>query len=322
MNVTIGTFNLNNLFSRFNFEATLSQIQSGDNAMTVRYEFTDEANFRLRTFMGKLVTGKDEKSTQMIAQRIIDMNVDVLAVQEVENIDILKEFNRDYLDGLYRDIILIEGNDPRLIDIAVMSKLPLGPITSFQTAVHPSAPTRRIFGRDLVEIVILDRTRMRRLVTIYNNHLKSHFGDDDHGGVGRTTNDDRRTRQAEMVQHIVGWRMRSDGRYVIVGDMNDPPDAPSLSSMQRIDGKALVNVLEHADEKGAMAREQPGEQPKTTAWTHRYRPRGQKPEHLLYDQIWLSPALKRTLRGSYIWRRKNLSGDGSDHDPASVELAL
>ena len=322
MIVTIGTFNLNNLFSRFDFEASISSIQSGDNAMTVRYEFTDEANFRLRTFMGKLVTGKDEESTQDIARRILEMNVDVLAVQEVENIDILKEFNRDHLKNLYRDIILVEGNDPRLIDIAVMSKLPLGPVTTFQTAVHPAAPTQRIFSRDLVEVVILDRSRMKKLCTLYINHLKSHFGDDDHGGVGRKTNDDRRTRQAEMVGHIVGWRMRSDGRYVVVGDMNDPPDAPSLSALRRVDGKALVNALENPTEQGTMAHERPGEEPKTTAWTHRYRRTGQKPEHLLFDQIWLSPALKRTLRGSFILRRTKLSGDGSDHDPAWVELDL
>ena len=68
MKVTIGTFNLNNLFSRFNFQGAISQIKSGGTtgAITVRYEFTDPDNFRIRTFMGKLVKTKKKKDTEKI----------------------------------------------------------------------------------------------------------------------------------------------------------------------------------------------------------------------------------------------------------------
>ena len=45
------------------------------------------------------------------------MDVDVLAVQEVEDIDTLKAFNRDNLSKMYRYVTLIEGNDGRLIDV-------------------------------------------------------------------------------------------------------------------------------------------------------------------------------------------------------------
>ena len=60
------------------------------------------------------------------------MDVDVLALQEVEDIGTLRNFVRDYLDNGYRHIVLIEGNDPRLIDVALVSKLPLGQATSWQ----------------------------------------------------------------------------------------------------------------------------------------------------------------------------------------------
>ena len=43
----------------------------------------------------------------VIKDRIVDMDLDVLAVQEVENIDILKEFNRDKLGSLYKHVVLI-----------------------------------------------------------------------------------------------------------------------------------------------------------------------------------------------------------------------
>lgn len=322
MIVKLGTFNLNNLFSRFNFQATIESIQQGDSALTVRYEFSDAANYRLRTFMGKLVKAKDKVATEKVAERIVDMDLDVIAVQEVENIDILKEFNRVNLDGLYDHVVLIEGNDPRLIDVGVMSKLPIGAVTSFQTAVHPSDPNHRVFGRDLQEVEILNASRTMKLFTLYNNHLKSHYGDDDNNGQGKAANDGRRTRQAETIQRIVGQRMRTDARYVITGDMNDAPDTLPLSAMLTIDGNALTNGLENPTEIGQMKSEKPGEEPTTTAWTHRFRPTGQPPEHKLFDQIWLSPALAPALAGSFINRRRNLTGDGSDHDPAWVELEL
>lgn len=322
MTVTVGTFNLNNLFSRFNFQATISSIQEGDAAITMRYEFTDEANYRLRTFMGKLVKAKEKRATEKIRDRILAMDVDVLAVQEVENIDILKEFNRDELGGLYDHVVLVEGNDPRLIDVAIMSKLPLGAVASFQTAVHPSDPNKRVFGRDLMEVEVLNRSRTKRLFTVYNNHLKSHFGDDDDGGQGKIKNDDRRKKQAETVREIVARRMRTNSRYIIAGDMNDAPDTAPLAPMLTIEGNALFNGLQNPTEIGVMKNEQPGEEPQSTSWTHRFRPTGQPPEHKLFDQIWLSPALVSAFVGGFVGRRRNLGGDGSDHDPAWVGLDL
>lgn len=322
MIVKVGTFNLNNLFSRFNFSATISSINQGTNALTVRYEFSDEANFRLRTFMGRLVKRKDKKDTEKITDRIKEMDLDVLAVQEVENIDILREFNREDLGSLYPHAVLLEGNDPRLIDVGVLSKLPIGATTSFQTAVHPSDPNRRVFGRDLQEVEILNASRTMRLFTLYNNHLKSHFGDDDNGGQGKIDNDDRRTKQAETIQRIVGARMRSNSRFIITGDMNDAPTTAPLSAMLTIDGNAMFNGLANPSEIGEMKDEKPGEEPPDKSWTHRFRPTGQPPEHHLFDQIWLSPALVPAFRGGFIGRRRNLTGDGSDHDPAWVELDL
>lgn len=323
MILKVGTFNLNNLFSRFNFKATITEIQQGDSALTVRYEFTDQANFRLRTFMGKLVKAKEKSRRDKIAARIAEMDVDVLAVQEVENIDILKEFNRVSLGGLYEHVSLIEGNDPRLIDVGVLSKLPIGAVTSFRTAVHPSDPSKPVFGRDLLEVEIMNRSRTMKLFTLYNNHLKSHFGDDENNGLGKLANDDRRSKQADTVRRIVGQRMRSDARYIITGDMNDAPGATPLSAMLTIEGNALINGLADPTEQGAVMKdERAGEEPTTRAWTHRFRPRGQPPEHTLFDQIWLSPGLAPAFRGGFIHRRRNLTGDGSDHDPAWIELDI
>jgi exonuclease III len=40
------------------------------------------------------------------------------------------------------------------------------------------------------------------------------------------------------------------------------------------------------------------------------------------DQVWLSPALAAKQTDAFIERRTKVSGDGSDHDPAWVTLAI
>jgi hypothetical protein len=39
-------------------------------------------------------------------------------------------------------------------------------------------------------------------------------------------------------------------------------------------------------------------------------------------QVWLSAALAPALKSAWIGRRRNLTGDGTDHDPAWVELSI
>jgi hypothetical protein len=43
MDVKVGTFNLNNLFSRFNFKAHVDELPEDERDVTVTYEFTDRA---------------------------------------------------------------------------------------------------------------------------------------------------------------------------------------------------------------------------------------------------------------------------------------
>ncbi len=319
MAVAVGTFNLNNLFSRFNFSAAVSDVPERV-AGGVKLTF-DAGHVEVRTFMGRLVRAKDHDDTSAIAARILAMDLDVLAVQEVEHVGILKRFNSEHLGGLYPHVALIEGNDPRLIDVGVLSKLPLGAIVSHQTATHPDDPGRRVFGRDLLAVEIL-RPDGRTLFTLYNTHLKSHyvpFGEDPAEGAARANA--RRRRQAETVAR----RERSNGRFVLVGDMNDPPDSPHLAPMLDPEGRPLLNALSGAVEtrppKAESAGQGPG--PSSPEWTHRFNPAGpEPPRYELYDQIWLSDALAPARISAHIDRRTKHGGDGSDHDPAWVVLDL
>lgn len=323
MRITVGTFNLNNLFSRYNFRGEIDAIKKHDTELdsTISYTFTEGDTFRVRTFRGKLVKGKPKKGRNVIARRIKEMDVDVLAVQEVEDIDTLNRFAREELKGMYPYRVLLEGNDPRLIDVGVLSKLPIGAVTSWRHAVHPGDHNTLVFGRDLLEVEILNSTRSRRLFTLYNNHLKSHFVPHDQDPVeGKRLANERRQRQAETVAQIVEARMRPNSSYVITGDMNDPPNSKWLRPLVKAPGVGLVNALTKPIETRPAKEDTPS--PPTPAWTHRFKPSGKPARYELYDQIWLSPSLTPKQVGAWIDRRTKHSGDGSDHDPAWIMLNL
>jgi endonuclease/exonuclease/phosphatase family metal-dependent hydrolase len=320
VNMTIGTFNLNNLFSRYNFKGEIEAIHAEDTSVEseLQYEFGPEETFKIRSYQGRLVKTKDPEKTQLIAQRIKAMNVDVLAVQEVEDIDTLRQFNREHLDGIYRYTVLIEGNDPRLIDVGVLSKLPIGGVTSWQHAVHPDDPSEPVFGRDLLEVEILNPSRAERLMTLFISHLKSHYVDfRDDPVAGEAANTQRRTRQAQVIAEIVKARTRPQSRFIVLGDMNDPPDSPTLQPLASAMGLSLMNALTDPLET-RPAREETS----SKAWTYRHKPSGQPAQHSLYDHIWLSPSLAAKQSGAWIDRRVRLTGDGSDHDPAWIEVRL
>lgn len=324
MKVRVATFNLNNLFSRYNFRGVVGGVPE-DDAGGITLTF-DNNEFRARTFKGRLVKSKDPRDTREIARRITQaVQADVLAVQEVEHIEVLRQFNKKYLGGYYSYVGLIEGNDQRMIDVGVLSRFPIGIMVSHQQAVHPDEPERPVFSRDLLQVEILDQSR-KKLFTLYNTHLKSHyvpFGEDPE--QGRQAANLRRRHQAEMIAKIIAKMERPDSRFVLVGDMNDPPDSPALASFHKIEGKLLTNALAQAKENRPAKAETPGQGPgpQTPVWTHRFNPPGpEQPRYELYDQIWLSDAFKERFSNPGIDRRTRHGGDGSDHDPAWVDLEL
>jgi len=321
MIITVGTFNLNNLFSRYNFTGEIKAIRDEDTSVDsdVHYEFKEGDIYRIRTYMGRLVKAKDEDDTTKIAERIDTMNLDILAVQEVEDVDTLLNFNRNSLNVPYPYVGLIEGNDPRLIDVGILSRYPLGGMTSWKHAVHSDDPSIPIFGRDLAEVEVYNMTRSRKLFTIYNNHLKSHFVDFREDEVeGEKNNTTRRTRQSEKIAEIVKQQMRPDSSFIILGDMNDPPNSKALKPFVKDNELDLINALKNPKEQGSI---RPGyDTPDYTAWTYRHKESGVPAEYKLYDQIWLSRGLEDNFKESWINRRYYLTGDGSDHDPAWVVL--
>lgn len=58
LEITVGTFNLNNLFSRFNFKAELTDSNKKEVNGEIQYVFTKDEQCRLRTYGGNSSTKK------------------------------------------------------------------------------------------------------------------------------------------------------------------------------------------------------------------------------------------------------------------------
>lgn len=121
---------------------------------------------------------------------------------------------------------------------------------------------------------------------------------------------------------LVKKQTKPASRFIILGDMNDPPDSPYLEPFTTDAELHLTNALAHARESQPPT--VPGNipAPPHTNWTHRFKASGLPAQYELYNQIWVSNALASRVTGAWIQRRKHLTGDGSDHDPAWIELTL
>ena len=320
MTLTVGTFNLNNLFDRWNFEGALEVLASGTSSVPAMYTFDDEHRRRLQLDgHGKLLVAKKPEDTNRVAERLLAADVDVWVVQEIENVDVLREFNREHLNGSYPHVMVIDGNDAtRFIDIGILSRRPLGGVTSYQRVFHPDVPDRPIFSRDLVEVEILD-ARGRRVLTVFGTHLKSKFVDftvpDPVAAAAAAQL--LRTRQAETIVRIISARTSTRQRFLLCGDMNDTPDSPALVAYAQ---SGLISALTSPTEVGTV--KTTVALPASPAWTSTFKASGQPRSFDLIDQIWLSPALAPRLQEAFIGRRKKLARDGTDHDPAWITLDL
>jgi endonuclease/exonuclease/phosphatase family metal-dependent hydrolase len=345
MDVRLATFNLNNLFDRFNFEADLGTLPAADRDVHTTYQWVFVGHgtgpedpppqldvptsstpvIRIQKGVrGELIQGKPPAAQQALAARIAAVDADVLALQEVENLDALRRFNRDHLAEPYAYEVLVEGNDPRFIDVAVLSRLPIVNVTSHRFEVHPDDPMMPVFGRDLLEAQVFNQTRGRKLLTLFVTHLKSKFVpfDDPDPAATESANDQLRTRQAETIARVVAGRTRPDARYLVVGDLNDAPEADTLAPM--VSGLGLVDALAEVTESRAAPPATPENSPTTVRWTHRHSVANAPDTFELFDQIWLSPALAGRVSHAEIERRRawnaSSEGVGSDHDPAWILL--
>ena len=152
-----------------------------------------------------------------LARALKEAEGDIVTLQEVENIGILNDFLDRYLPGEYPYRALVEGNDIRGIDVAVISKYPISKVQSHKKNRFPLPSGGKTFlRRDLLRADIEVKGVP---LTVYTTHLKAHAG-------GQKA-DEVRLGEAKEVRRIIEEEMSAypSRFYVLTGDFNDTPQS-------------------------------------------------------------------------------------------------
>jgi endonuclease/exonuclease/phosphatase family metal-dependent hydrolase len=160
------------------------------------------------------------------ARVIADVNPDVLVLVEVEGRPTLTRFHDRVLGPMlkkqnkqpYRYIMVIDGNDPRGIDVGIMSRKPLVRMRSHVDDRTPSgSPT---FSRDCPEYYV-DMGDTKGMV-----FLPNHFASKGSDATGK-----RRRVQSAAVKDIYERIHQEYGQVIVAGDLNDYPGGGSLDPL-------------------------------------------------------------------------------------------
>lgn len=303
----VATFNCENLFLRYKFSSKLAESK--------QLEAVDKG-FVIQRSMFQTILDEERKLT---AGAILATKADIIALQEIENLDTLKVFQSRLLRGKYPYKYLIDGNDMRLIDVAALSNLEASCIRTHQ--YDKGANKQPIFSRDCLEV---EYTVNGVPLTLFINHFKSMLDRDDPAS-GRKKTMARRKQQSERVVQLIKDKFGSKperDNFIVLGDLNDY--LPSTGLQPLIGQPWLENVVQTR-------------LPKEERWTHWW---SDKKSVSQLDYILLSKRLaKNSPATPYIIRSglgtgctkflgKRLPGVGkstpaaSDHCPVAIEVVV
>jgi endonuclease/exonuclease/phosphatase family metal-dependent hydrolase len=242
------------------------------------------------------------------------VNADIQCFVEVEGRLAMQRFDTDILANRFEDLLVIDGNDPRGIDVAMASRKEL-PIKSVATNIFARDAEGVVFSRDCLEVSFEVGGKP---LTVLVNHFKA---------KDRTpeTSDAKRKRQAAQVSKILKKRFDMENDFVIVaGDLNDEPDSDPISPLVGTPG--LHNVFD-------LVNRDPEDR-----WTYYY---SNDRAYNRIDMIFVSEALRAKVKDAGIERRgmadlEKLTGGaqkpfkevtswrnaGSDHASVWVDLNL
>jgi Metal-dependent hydrolase len=218
------------------------------------------------------------------ARVISDVNADVICLIEVEDRNLLQKFHDDLLqkDFLqptaragYTYILLLDGNDPRGIDVSFLSRIP---VLSMQSHIHEFTEYEgkqvRAFSRDCLEVQL--QAPDGKILYLKVNHFKS---------MGYSPKTDpqsirRRLAQAKRVAELVDQHDLQNEYVIVAGDLNSDPTSPSMEPLVSKNGLYNVNLELPANDRGTFGT-------------------GKKQ----LDYLFISEALKKNLQSVHLERR-------------------
>ncbi len=313
---TIATFNVENLMRRFDFSGFRNELHQ-DRSLQL-FEIGDEAQYRLLEQARAIAHADDTR--QLTALAIAETCADILCLQEVDNLAALNAFEYGYLFKMighgYRHKYLIDGNDSRGIDVAVMMRdstrdgqpIEVSEVTSYAYLTYKDfglyepvlaelglEPHDRIFKRDCLNV---DLRIGGKPLSLFVTHLKSMSGARN-GLDGRTSSQPVRLAEARAVRRIIeekfGAKRAAERRWLICGDFNDYRERILISG-DEWNGYGFTPVTERESAldvflDDGFAVNLVERRPVMDRWTL-YHTRGPQERHLCQlDYIMASPSL-------------------------------
>jgi hypothetical protein len=329
MKLRVTSFNCENLFGRYGFLDKPPGQQPANYAQLIKV--FDVVAFQGNGIKPKPISEAQRKNTGAV---ITAVKPDILAVCEVENLTTLRLFNAVYMGNYFDRIVLLDGNDPRGIDVGLLVrkglKLDIGNIRTHADDAAAGgylATTNMLdmggrvgkasFSRDCLEVDIdVGSAKLTFLV----NHLKAQESKPD--GSDSTTA--KRRGQADRAA-LIARRARAAGRApIVLGDLNK--DVASASYDDSLNPLAKSSVF--VDPIKSL--------PASDRWTHYYSSKKSvsQLDYILPDKS-LAAAIDGVdiFRGGLTMRCKQYTGprvgtiatddlEASDHCAISVDFDL
>jgi endonuclease/exonuclease/phosphatase family metal-dependent hydrolase len=286
MNVRIGTFNLENLIRRFDFSNRGRGFNERYEEREILISDIDESKDYV-TIKSAVMLAKSDIKRQLTAQVIADLECDILCMQEIDDRWALDNFNKHYIskarsrsgrEPAFKWYRLLEGNDPRGIDLGLLSIKELRPVT--RSHAHHTFdsldlyaddrlegghinPSDRVFRRDCLEA---EFEVSGQPLTLFVCHFKSQAG----GGWAKERNDGIRSAEARAVRKIIEAKFDdpANANWIILGDLNE--SAWTTKSIDRDPRRVNLNTLELAPLLDGFAHNAIEQADKMERWTHYY----------------------------------------------------
>jgi endonuclease/exonuclease/phosphatase family metal-dependent hydrolase len=184
----------------------------------------------------------DVEAMRNTARVMNDVGADVLGVVEAEHRPGLAVFNSKIIAAVggrpFRHVMLIDGNDARGIDVALMTRegFSIGRLRSHVDARLPGG--NLVFSRDCPEFEVTTPSGNRLVVLV--NHFKSK------GSGSQAASNKRREDQAKEVKKIYEGLIGAGEKFVAVaGDLNDTPASNPLKPLLK--SSSLKDAFVHPD---------------------------------------------------------------------------
>ncbi len=242
---------------------------------------------------------KPRSELEDVAKTIRKINADVLALQEVENRGYLRRFIEVFLADMgYEHVVHYEGNDVRGIDVCLLSRVPVGPVTSYRHIRFKDEADRTMsFRRDVLAVELLPP--QGKPFEVWLLHLKSNSG-------GREHAEPVRMGEAKELRRMLDERLGDDpkARIVVCGDFNDTWDSETLKTIVGTGPKAMRCAADELPEEKRITY-------------------NREPYRSMIDFILISPGMaEHYVKGSYRIHHGSVETIGADHNPVSARFDL